>query len=153
VAVLLVSVALVQLTLAHSLGLTPWKGGGFGMFSTVDQPAFRFVRVEVTDRAGRTLSVAMDQYVDDAEVGALVERARAMPNQRALHRIAADVRDRSWTRRDGLALPLASDEPGTDIGGPLDLSSVTVSVWAFMFDAETEQLTPRLVHSGTWQMP
>ena len=33
---LLMAVATVQVILATAAGLTPWKGGGFGMFSTTD---------------------------------------------------------------------------------------------------------------------
>ena len=40
---LLVVVALGQVTLAKTVGLTAWKGGGFGMFSTLDHGAYRGV--------------------------------------------------------------------------------------------------------------
>jgi len=42
---LLTTLACIQLFLGLTLGLTPWKGGGFGMFSTVDSPGARSVRV------------------------------------------------------------------------------------------------------------
>ena len=42
VAVLLL-IASVQIYTAHTTELSPWKGGGFGMFSTVDVPTERVV--------------------------------------------------------------------------------------------------------------
>jgi hypothetical protein len=45
---LLVSVACVQIILTRTSGLSPWKGGGFGMFSTTDDSGRRRVRVFVS---------------------------------------------------------------------------------------------------------
>ena len=45
---LLLAVAAVQVTLARTAGLSPWKGGGFGMFSTTDDAGRRRVRVFVS---------------------------------------------------------------------------------------------------------
>ena len=42
--VVLLSVAAVQLVLVRSAGLTPWKGGGFGMFAAVDGGAVRILK-------------------------------------------------------------------------------------------------------------
>jgi hypothetical protein len=52
-AALLVAVASGQLWLAHTAGLSPWKGGGFGMFASLDARPFRHVRifVEAPDRS------------------------------------------------------------------------------------------------------
>jgi hypothetical protein len=40
-------------------GLTPWKGGGFGMFSTTDTPWYRRVRIRATTADGNTIPVAL----------------------------------------------------------------------------------------------
>ncbi len=45
--VFLVVVALLQQYLAHTDSLSPWKGGGFGMFSTYDSPGARLLKVFV----------------------------------------------------------------------------------------------------------
>ena len=45
---LLLAVAGAQMTLARTAGLSPWKGGGFGMFSTTDDAGRRRVRVFVS---------------------------------------------------------------------------------------------------------
>jgi hypothetical protein len=46
--VLLVIVAANQMVLARTMQLSPWKGGGFGMFASVDGLPFRHVRLYVS---------------------------------------------------------------------------------------------------------
>ncbi len=43
-AVLLCPIAAAQMILASTADLSPWKGGGFGMFASVDGVPFRWVR-------------------------------------------------------------------------------------------------------------
>lgn len=54
---LLCAVALVQLYLALVGTLTPWKGGGFGMFASTDGVSSRHVSVHVFDRSGNAYRV------------------------------------------------------------------------------------------------
>jgi len=84
VPVLLVTVASVQIYLAKTHDLTPWKGGGFGMFSTVDDPWARWVRCyAIAD--GREVATEVPDDLDRAAA-----RLRAMPSQEGLRRFAAD---------------------------------------------------------------
>ena len=48
VPLLLLIVAALQVLLVHTTNLSPWKGGGFGMFSTVDSPDVRVLQAFVT---------------------------------------------------------------------------------------------------------
>ena len=45
---LLLAVATTQVWLSTTARLSPWKGGGFGMFASVDGLAFRTVRITVS---------------------------------------------------------------------------------------------------------
>jgi len=49
---LLVLVALSQLALVSLTGFSPWKGGGFGMFSSTDHGPARTVHVLAVDEDG-----------------------------------------------------------------------------------------------------
>ncbi|HUP25817.1 MAG TPA: hypothetical protein VNB06_23110 [Thermoanaerobaculia bacterium] len=54
----LVGVAVLQIVIAFTTELTPWKGGGFGMFATSDTGGNRQVRAyEVFDDGERRLSL------------------------------------------------------------------------------------------------
>ena len=41
-------IAMTQIVVSHRTYLTPWKGGGFGMFSTVESSGVRFIKVYLT---------------------------------------------------------------------------------------------------------
>lgn len=47
----------LHLGLTHLGDLSPWKGGGFGMFSTVDNPWMRVIHCQGIDTNGDTLQV------------------------------------------------------------------------------------------------
>jgi hypothetical protein len=113
VAVLL-AVAAVQLVLVRSAGLTPWKGGGFGMFAAVDGGAVRSVRI-VVEGPGRSevLEVPPSLELD-------AERAAALPISGLLARLADGVAARAARRGERL-------------------SRVTVEVWTATLAADGAQ--------------
>jgi hypothetical protein len=85
---LLVVVACAQVTLATTYGLTPWKGGGFGMFSTTDDGGRRYVRVFVS-AVERSEEIAISPSLQDA-----ARRAAALPRDAELSRLARRVVER-----------------------------------------------------------
>jgi hypothetical protein len=93
-AALLVLVAGTQVTLARRAGLTPWKGGGFGMFSTTDDAGRRRVRVFVT-APERSEEIAIAPSLEDA-----ARRAAVLPADYELARLAQRVvsRERRYAR-------------------------------------------------------
>ena len=82
---LLLTVACLQVALARTAGLSPWKGGGFGMFSTTDDVGRRHVRVFVS-APDRSEEVAIAPSLEDAAV-----RAAVLPTDAALARLAERV--------------------------------------------------------------
>ncbi len=113
--VVLVAVALAQLVLAYRADLSPWKGGGFGMFSTLDAPGFRDVRV-VVRAPGRseTLTIAPSQEE-------LATRAVTLPTDARLWKLAEAVEARE--RRYGRPVTFV----GLDVVGR-DVDAVTLAV-------------------------
>ena len=95
----LVLLACVQVGLVFVADLSPWKGGGFGMFSTNDHGSFRSVRVFAEERRRR----APHRRAAD-RLQALFRRARAArrgraPRLRAIARAGgAGARRRSASR-------------------------------------------------------
>jgi hypothetical protein len=90
---LLLAVAAVQVALATTAGLTPWKGGGFGMFSTTDDGGRRYVRIFVS-AAERSEEITLSPSLQDA-----ARRAAVLPGDTQLARLARRVVDRE--RRHG----------------------------------------------------
>jgi hypothetical protein len=86
---LLIVVACSQVTLARTAGLTPWKGGGFGMFATNDHGGFRRVRVVERTAAGERPVAVPD------ELERLRRRAREAPRGANLRRLGEALRARA----------------------------------------------------------
>jgi hypothetical protein len=80
----LIVVACIQIYLAKTHDLTPWKGGGFGMFSTVDDAQARWIRCYAITNGRETPAGAPDQF------GRAIARLRAMPSQDKLQQLADD---------------------------------------------------------------
>jgi len=121
---LLVVVAIMQVVLAKTSDLSPWKGGGFGMFATTDGTASRYVRlfVDAPERS-EELTVA-----DSLEFAAA--RAELFPSDRFMTSLgeAAGARE----LRNGR-----------------DAATVRVEVWRIEFSEEPLRGTGRRLRSLT----
>jgi hypothetical protein len=126
-AALLVAVAVTQVTLARRAGLTPWKGGGFGMFSTTDDAARRRVRVFVT-APERSEEIAIVPSLEDA-----ARRAAALPADYEFSRLAQRVaaRERRYAR------PVAS---------------VRIEAWRIDYAPVTLAATSRLIRGYEYRV-
>jgi hypothetical protein len=93
-AVVLAVVAASQVVLTQHAALTPWKGGGFGMFSTLDHGAFRAVTV-VIDGPERSETFDMPPSLE-----VLAARAANCPADWLLRRLAVGIaaRERRYER-------------------------------------------------------
>ena len=121
-AALMVAVAAVQIALALTSGLTPWKGGGFGMFSTLDHGAFRGVDI-VIEAPGRSETLEVPGSLEE-----LAARTANYPSDRLLRRLAREVAARE--RRHERAV-----------------TTVKLTVWRTEFSPETLLATERTLRS------
>jgi hypothetical protein len=115
---LLLAVAGAQVTLARTSGLSPWKGGGFGMFSTTDDAGRRRVRVFIS-APGRSEELAIPPSLEDAAA-----RAAVLPGDDALARLARGVVARE--RRNGRPV-----------------SELRIEAWRIEYARDTLAATPR----------
>ena len=111
-AFLLAIVATHQLYLSAAAGLSPWSGGGFGMFSTTDAGANRHLHAFVL-RPGVEREVRVPEALN-----ALERRVLTLPSNANLH---------------ALALELA-ELPTPDHGAA---TGVRIQVWRTRFDPIT----------------
>jgi hypothetical protein len=114
---LLVVTALCQVILASTVDLSPWLGGGFGMFSTTDDGVNRHLRV-VTTRAGKE----EEEWEIPQTLTDLAQRTLVLPSPARLRAFAQ-------------ALAREYNHAGQRF------STLRVEVWRTTFDAE--RLTPR----------
>ena len=157
-ALLLVGVAGIQLMRARTTGLTPWKGGGFGMFSTVDSGRARFLRAYLVTGSG---DVPIDLPADES-VRQLVRRVQALAHERDVRQLAALLARITWIPTGATA---ATAAPIPDPGGigrrrPLPYrplralepapapdrrvsAAVRLELWRYQFEPATRTLVAR----------
>lgn len=88
---LLLAIALAQIFLAHSAHLVAWKGGGFGMFATIDAPDFRDVRLYDAEGHAREIP---------SHLAGLDRRVRTFPTRAALRALV-----QAWeAEHDGIGI-------------------------------------------------
>ena len=163
---LLILVATVQLTLVQTHHLTPWKGGGFGMFSTFDSPSARTLRLTLETTEGAAVVAIPKLHVpqkrlrnmpDTRLLEDLAERTAALPwRVYAPEQIAAARRSlpgeirRQVTRHppdEPLAFP--TDRPLRGVTGQSpEVLGVRAEVWRWRYDAATHQLQAEVLNTA-----
>lgn len=125
---LLTVVAVTQIGLARRADLTAWKGGGFGMFATLDHGAYRGVDI-VVDAPDRSEAIEIPPSLETAAA-----RAAAFPAEWLLRQLAEGVAARE--ERNERAV-----------------SRVTVTVWRADFDRATLAASERRLRSFVYLVP
>ncbi len=120
--VLLIGVACCQILLAHTVDLTPWSGGGFGMFSTTDGRGNRHLHAFAL-RPGIRRELALSRDVRDQ-----VRRVLTLPTVSRIHTLA-----------DTLA-----KLPSPDFG---PLQAIEIQIWRTAFDPHTLEPSSALLRS------
>lgn len=87
---LLLGVAVAQMLTANLSTLSPWKGGGYGMFATQDSPGARFLELTGRTASGEPvrLSVSGEDLHELSLPATLLSRLRAFPRAADLSRLA-----------------------------------------------------------------
>ena len=125
-AAVLIVIACLQVTLTRTIGLSPWKGGGFGMFSTTDDAGRRRVRVFVS-APERSEEIAISPALED-----LADRAAVLPGDWQFTRLARRVVEREQRR-----------------GRPVE--TVRVECWRIDYAPDTLAATSHLTHAFVYQ--
>ncbi|HVH57824.1 MAG TPA: hypothetical protein VM791_16285 [Vicinamibacterales bacterium] len=124
---LLLLVAGTQVILTRTAALSPWKGGGFGMFSTTDDGGRRRVRVFVS-APERSEEVAIAPSLEDA-----ARRAAVLPADYELSRLAMGVvaRERRYAR---------------------PVETVRIEAWRIDYTPDTLAATSRLLRQYVYRV-
>jgi len=109
---LLIGVACHQILLTRSADLSPWSGGGFGMFSTIDGWGNRHLQAFAL-RSGIRREVEIPPALRE-----VTRRVRAFPSEANLRALAAAL----------------VDVPTPDVG---PLEAVEIQVWSTDYDPVT----------------
>jgi|GEM_PF-1116886 len=115
---LLVIVALTQIVRAYTIDQSPWKGGGFGMFASVDSPGNRELRAYlVTSDYEIEIPVHYNFIIDEGGVMDDVSLARTVPTDANLQQIANQLSKFSWYLNDAETLLPQMIEAARELNG------------------------------------
>lgn len=87
---ILLMVAILQFYLALTGSLSPWKGGGFGMFSTIASPSSRVVRAYLLTEEERIPVLVPERF------RRLAKRIRTYPTEVSLNRLGQSLSTGVW---------------------------------------------------------
>jgi hypothetical protein len=121
-------VASGQIALTYLTPLSPWKGGGFGMFATLDGRPFRYVRMFVR-APERSEELAVPSSLEE-----LAASAEILPSDQRLERLARAVVAREHRR-----------------GRPVE--EVRLDVWRVEFGAGSLAPSDRLLRRYVFRRP
>lgn len=105
----MVLVAARQHHLARTSHLSPWEGGGFGMFASADLPWARFLRVSIAFDDG---SVGFAILPVDADVTRRVSQLQAMPTPARVRALAQRLATETWVPEGYAPFELAGRAAG-----------------------------------------
>lgn len=148
----LVAVALTQIWRSREIDQSPWKGGGFGMFATVDAPGARILRCFVRTPAGEEPADLPDRL---ARRASMTRVAPSDANLRLLTqellllrpvRRKAPLREHSGATRAEEVRSSAVRFVGSGVPLPDGYEEVTVTsarieLWRLEFDGESLKLS------------
>ena len=165
---LLTLVAVRQIYLARTQDLTFWKGGGFGMFSSVDPLRNRILRSYLITKNGEFL--VSNYQAGDIEY--LASCATSLPNDKNLTRLARSIAAKKWVLHAGrvrrapgglplndsasmnppesmqsdddanLDFSLPPDQPSRETSTSIALSAIRLEVWRIRFEQSTSRIIP-----------
>ncbi|MDJ0737855.1 MAG: hypothetical protein QNJ47_27990 [Nostocaceae cyanobacterium] len=130
VPLLLIVVTLRQMVVAYNVGLSPWHGGGWGMFSSVDRDERRLILVEGTDNQGKLIkinSTSLKHIFSDRDLILI----RTFPRKSLLQKFAQKILDSQSN---------VSQNPGVKQAIPANLQKVKVQVWRLHHNRETSSI-------------
>ena len=116
---LFIALAASHWYLVNTRGLSPWLGGGFGMFSTTDAPSRRALRIEAIRADGSRHELRLPQHLVDEG-----RRVRALPSPGQAARLGAAID--AWLGK-----------LDCDGDGSCRYAAYAFEVWRVGFDPET----------------
>ncbi len=94
-------ILIVQIFNMKKNNLSSWKGGGFGMFSSIDAPIHRSMKLTVLVENNKMLPIQIPRVLKNHANFILV-----FPSNENIFSFKKKIREMVWFERDGFLLPL-----------------------------------------------
>ena len=138
VPLLLIGIALRQIVLVYTVGLTPWKGGGFGMFSSVDKARSRLIVVRGITSTGQSIKIELNS-ANHIFSNSKLKFLKTIPQTELLQELAYKLLDAQLrpTKKEGVYRLAKKKSLSSQV---VYLQQVKVQVWNFQFDPQTHRI-------------
>ena len=137
-AIILVSIAGNQVRLVHSRDLSPWRGGGFGLFSTIDRAAERRISCVGIDAGGeiRVLKLGFTGTGPEHGFGlSFRKRLQALPDREQMERLGEMLLGADFLPAGERFYRLRGwNDRGIPAGQTRRLTAVRIAVWKLRFE-------------------
>jgi hypothetical protein len=158
VPIILTAVAGYQVYRTRTYATTPWKGGGFGMFSTIDFPPARVHRVYLV-LGELSIPVALDGRFDES-----MRLLRNIPQPEVLANVARVLTEFRWVYpadRYTTPAPELTAQSGTDLQvlghgedvpfgfRMLPYEAIRLEVWRYTFESKSAKAGLKLISEAT----
>lgn len=149
----LIAIALNEPRLYHQENLTSWKGGGYGMFATIDRHSWRpiVITLRFADRNGeneRLIQVDIRSYLDtiknDVDKMQHMEDTLSLPTQYNLQVLAGQIAEYKYITDQG-DYAVANSR---GFGSPITSRQISIELYRLKYDDSTNKGSYELI--TTW---
>ncbi len=131
----------IQMYLVFGHDLTAWKGGGFGMFSVIQDREIELEAVAVDGAVYRDI---------DGTLNRDFRRVQKLPLDRHFHRLARGIERSTWYY-DDVEDRLTSDPEEAEVAEAVRLTSLKLSLWEVHYDNRQRLAVPHLMKQKTYE--
>ncbi len=138
VPLLLIIVALRQIFLVSTTKLSPWKGGGFGMFSSIDKPSKRVIEVRGLTTTGESFEIDLS-WQNDVISSQQIKLIKTVPKKKLLAKTAATILNsdlRETTIKGIYRVQAQNKYSDLPTESTLNLERVKIRVWHLQYDRD-----------------
>jgi hypothetical protein len=138
----LLLVAVIQFFLVQTIHISPWKGGGFGMFSTVGSQNSYFLRVFNTSSSGQKNRIRIPEKFISKEWAIYY-----LPVISNFTRLKESLLKEKWSvGNDSKIVETDSiDSCRKDQYKPITVTNAEIELWQYKFDINTSTVNSSLL--------
>jgi len=127
-------VLVIQLILIRTVHISPWKGGGFGMFSTINTPVSHIIKVYDYSPAGEKREIIIPDKLKPQEA-----KIRYIAIGYYINHFKQAIQKEKWILKDNKIINSeildAKSIADTSICKRVSLNKISIELWQYKFNA------------------
>jgi hypothetical protein len=144
--ILAIGVFLNEVYRQNTKDLTAWKGGGMGMFATVDGPGMRFINISLSDIGRKYRVTCLNKQLRRLRRVAEIE-----PSKTNIKKLADSVLQTKWRVEDRYYRQYRVDSFRVEVPGSATIQRAICPVSATVSHASDLIITPQTVRVEFWK--